>query len=96
MVNCEINFKKNGIIAHLHPATKQLIIDDICQRLEELQDEMKKHANGRIIVTYEDEHLILEIKGYPAELAALMDQAIRKQTPRQLLSPLTIDEIRKN
>lgn len=77
MFKCDIEFKKDGLIAEVHPSTKKLIIDDICARLEFLKEEMKDYAQGHILAQYENGELILHITGYPPWLAEKMEQAIR-------------------
>ena len=84
MFNCEIEFKKDGIITHLHPATKKLIIDDICARLKALQPEMDEFPSGKITATYENQELVLTILNYSPELAYKIEEAIRKPPAPEL------------
>jgi hypothetical protein len=77
MIRCDIEFKKDGLIAEVHPSTKKLITDDICARLAVLKNEMDLYPQGHILAQYENGELLLHITGYPEWLADKMEKAIR-------------------
>jgi hypothetical protein len=82
-MNCEIIYKKDGIVTFINKATKKLVTDIICERLKRLEREMEKFPEGRIIATYENSELVLDITGYPQELTDRMKFAIRHpEVPR--------------
>ena len=77
MIRCELEFRKNGENAVVHPSTKKIITEDICSRLSHLQEEMNLYPEGLIQARYENAELILHISGYPAWLSRKMEEAIR-------------------
>ena len=76
MINCDIEFKKDGLLKAVPTEIKKLIVDDICNRLKFIQPAMSEYPDGQILASYDGKDLVLKVTGYSAHVACLIEEAI--------------------